>query len=192
MTNKIIRLAAGIAALAACTPAMAKDEPVSLTKCDASHGTMAVRHPATSSAKLSELREAPRSAGGAEHSLYSWKRQLARQVWPVAGLLDPEMGCFHPLEVPHGKREGQPRVQALDSKGDGQRGLQRSGRYLFMKAAKFYYCLMNGVATVEKLQSLLRAEGVRTAYVKHLSPKQDNDKNQIYLGGGLDDLPPSE
>ena len=27
---------------------------------------------------------------------------------------------------------------------------------------------------------------MRTAYVKHLSPKQDNEKNQIYLGGGLD------
>lgn len=42
MTSKTIRLAAGIAALAACTPAVAKDEPVSLTKCDASHGTIAV------------------------------------------------------------------------------------------------------------------------------------------------------
>ena len=29
-------------------------------------------------------------------------------------------------------------------------------------------------------------EGVRTAYVKLLSPKQDNDKNQIYFGRGLD------
>jgi hypothetical protein len=45
---------------------------------------------------------------------------------------------------------------------------------------------MPGVATLAQLQSLLAAEGVRTAYVKHLSPKQDNEKNQIYLGGGLD------
>lgn len=27
---------------------------------------------------------------------------------------------------------------------------------------------------------------MRTAYIKHLSPSQDNEKNQIYLGGGLD------
>lgn len=45
---------------------------------------------------------------------------------------------------------------------------------------------MSGIISIEQLQSIFRAEGVRTAYVKHLSPKQDNDKNQIYLGGGLD------
>ncbi|MEO7247169.1 MAG: MvaI/BcnI family restriction endonuclease [Novosphingobium sp.] len=45
---------------------------------------------------------------------------------------------------------------------------------------------MPGIATLDQLQTLLRGQGVRTAYVKHLSPKQDNDKNQIYLGGGLD------
>lgn len=45
---------------------------------------------------------------------------------------------------------------------------------------------MPGIASIEQLQTLLRGHGVRTAYVKHLSPRQDNDKNQIYLGGGLD------
>ena len=45
---------------------------------------------------------------------------------------------------------------------------------------------MPAIATIEQLQELLRGQGVRTAYVKHLSPKQDNEKNQIYLGGGLD------
>lgn len=45
---------------------------------------------------------------------------------------------------------------------------------------------MSGIATLAQLQILLRGQGVRTAYVKLLSPKQDNDKNQIYLGGGLD------
>lgn len=45
---------------------------------------------------------------------------------------------------------------------------------------------MLGIATLDQLQNLLRVQGVRTAYVKLLSPKQDNDKNQIYLGGGLD------
>ena len=45
---------------------------------------------------------------------------------------------------------------------------------------------MPGIATLAQLQALFGRHGVRTAYVKHLSPKQDNDKNQIYLGGGLD------
>ena len=45
---------------------------------------------------------------------------------------------------------------------------------------------MSGIATIEQLQTLLRGQGVCTAYVKHLSPRQDNEKNQIYLGGGLD------
>ena len=39
---------------------------------------------------------------------------------------------------------------------------------------------------LDKLRTLFRGQGVRTAYVKHLSPKQDNSKNQIYLGSGLD------
>lgn len=45
---------------------------------------------------------------------------------------------------------------------------------------------MPGIATLDQLQTLLRGQGVRTAYVKLLSAKQDNEKNQIYLGGGLD------
>jgi hypothetical protein len=45
---------------------------------------------------------------------------------------------------------------------------------------------VTGIATSEQLTNLLRGQGVRTAYVKHLSPKQDNSKNQIYLGSGLD------
>jgi len=42
------------------------------------------------------------------------------------------------------------------------------------------------IETLDQLRTLLRGQGVRTAYVKHLSAKQDNSKNQIYLGGGLD------
>lgn len=38
---------------------------------------------------------------------------------------------------------------------------------------------------MRQLKSLLESQGVRTAYVKHLSEKQDNEKNQIYLGGAL-------
>lgn len=45
---------------------------------------------------------------------------------------------------------------------------------------------MAGISTLEELLALLRAEGVNSAWVKHLSPKQDNEKNQIYLGGSLD------
>ena len=45
---------------------------------------------------------------------------------------------------------------------------------------------MPSIATLAQLQNILRGQGVRTAYVKLLSTKQDNDKNQIYLGGGLD------
>ena len=43
---------------------------------------------------------------------------------------------------------------------------------------------MTGIFTIEQLRTLLGGQGVRTAYVKFLSAKQDNDKNQIYLGGG--------
>lgn len=49
-----------------------------------------------------------------------------------------------------------------------------------------YTSTMPGIADLEQLQSLLREQGIRTAYVKLLSPKQDNEKNQIYLGAGLD------
>lgn len=45
---------------------------------------------------------------------------------------------------------------------------------------------MSGITSLAELQSLLRGQGVRTAYVKHLAPKQGNEKNQIYLGRGLD------
>jgi hypothetical protein len=45
---------------------------------------------------------------------------------------------------------------------------------------------MTGISTLEQLRALLRQQGVRTAYVKLLSPRQDNSKNQIYLGSGLD------
>lgn len=42
------------------------------------------------------------------------------------------------------------------------------------------------IQTLEQLRTLFRGQGVRTAYLKHLSERQDNSKNQIYLGGGLD------
>ena len=44
------------------------------------------------------------------------------------------------------------------------------------------------VRTISELQHLFASQGVRTLYVKHLAPKQDNDKNQIYLGKGLDGI----
>lgn len=45
-----------------------------------------------------------------------------------------------------------------------------------------------GIKSIAELQGLLRAQGVTTAYVKKLAAKQDNDKNQIYLGAGLDSV----
>jgi hypothetical protein len=42
--------------------------------------------------------------------------------------------------------------------------------------------------TTSELQRLFAGHGVRTLYVKHLALKQDNDKNQIYLGKGLDGI----
>lgn len=45
---------------------------------------------------------------------------------------------------------------------------------------------MPGIATLDQLRAIFRGQGVRTAYIKHLSQRQDNSKNQIYLGGGLD------
>lgn len=45
---------------------------------------------------------------------------------------------------------------------------------------------MAGITDLSELRHLLATEGVRTAWIKKLSPKQDNEKNQIYLGGGLD------
>lgn len=47
---------------------------------------------------------------------------------------------------------------------------------------------MGGVAEISGLRQLLASQGVRTAYVKLLSPKQDNDKNQIYFGKKLPGL----
>lgn len=44
------------------------------------------------------------------------------------------------------------------------------------------------VRTISELQHLFAGHDVRTVYVKHLAPKQDNDKNQIYLGKGLDGI----
>ena len=45
---------------------------------------------------------------------------------------------------------------------------------------------MDAINDLSDLRRLLAREGVRTAWVKKLSPKQDNGKNQIYLGSGLD------
>ncbi len=45
-----------------------------------------------------------------------------------------------------------------------------------------------GIRSVDELQILFKAHGVNTIYVKHLSPKQDNDKNQVYVGGGFGDI----
>ena len=44
------------------------------------------------------------------------------------------------------------------------------------------------VRTIEELQRLFACHGVQTLYVKQLAPKQDNEKNQIYLGSGLDGI----
>ena len=44
------------------------------------------------------------------------------------------------------------------------------------------------VRTIEELQHMFADQGVRTLYVKHLAPRQDNEKNQIYLGSGLDGI----
>lgn len=40
---------------------------------------------------------------------------------------------------------------------------------------------VTGIANIAALRDLLRSQVVRTAYVKLLSPKQGNEKNQIYL-----------
>ncbi len=44
------------------------------------------------------------------------------------------------------------------------------------------------VSTISELQRLFASQEVRTLYVKHLAQNQDNDKNQIYLGKGLDGI----
>jgi hypothetical protein len=50
------------------------------------------------------------------------------------------------------------------------------------------HLLSMSVRTITELQRLFAQHGVRTLYVKHLAPKQDNEKNQIYLGKGLDGI----
>ncbi len=47
---------------------------------------------------------------------------------------------------------------------------------------------MSGINSISQLRKLLGGEGIRTAYVKKLSPKQDNEKNQIYFGRELPGL----
>lgn len=43
-----------------------------------------------------------------------------------------------------------------------------------------------GVKSLDEVQSLFEPHGVSQLYVKRLAPKQDNEKNQIYFGGGLE------
>jgi hypothetical protein len=44
---------------------------------------------------------------------------------------------------------------------------------------------MSAIKTLGQLKKLFRIFGVQVVYLKHLSKKQDNDKNQIYLGTSL-------
>jgi hypothetical protein len=44
------------------------------------------------------------------------------------------------------------------------------------------------IGSIEELRQLFASRGVRTLYIKHLAPHQDNEKNQIYLGTGLDGI----
>jgi len=46
----------------------------------------------------------------------------------------------------------------------------------------------NQINTIEDLQRLFESKSVDLVYIKKLSPKQDNDKNQIYFGSGLKSL----
>ena len=43
-----------------------------------------------------------------------------------------------------------------------------------------------GIRSIDDLRELFTRHGVTQLYVKQLAPKQDNEKNQIYLGSGLD------
>mgnify|MGYP005642842153 FL=1 len=45
-----------------------------------------------------------------------------------------------------------------------------------------------GIKDINELSKRFNTHDINTIYFKHLSPKQDNDKNQIYLGGGLDGI----
>ncbi|MCD1623471.1 MvaI/BcnI family restriction endonuclease [Citromicrobium bathyomarinum] len=47
---------------------------------------------------------------------------------------------------------------------------------------------MAGFIDISQLRAFLEREGVRTAYIKKLSEKQDNEKNQIYFGSQLPGL----
>lgn len=44
------------------------------------------------------------------------------------------------------------------------------------------------VQSIADLQNLFAGHGVSTIYIKHLAARQDNEKNQIYLGKGLDGI----
>ena len=43
-----------------------------------------------------------------------------------------------------------------------------------------------GINSIDQIRALFERHGVSQVYVKKLAPKQDNEKNQIYLGSGLD------
>ena len=43
-----------------------------------------------------------------------------------------------------------------------------------------------GISNLDELQELFERHSVSQVYVKRLAPKQDNEKNQVYLGSGLD------
>ena len=45
-----------------------------------------------------------------------------------------------------------------------------------------------GIESFERIEELFSMHGVKQIFVKHLALKQDNDKNQIYLGSGLDGI----
>ena len=49
-----------------------------------------------------------------------------------------------------------------------------------------YLWRMVGITSLDELRGRLGAHGVRTAYVKWLAPRQDNEKNQILLASSLD------
>jgi len=44
---------------------------------------------------------------------------------------------------------------------------------------------MTAIKTLEQLKTLFRKFGVQIIYLKELSKKQDNTKNQIYFGTSL-------
>ena len=46
-----------------------------------------------------------------------------------------------------------------------------------------------GISEFRELEDLFSKNGVSHIYVKELSKKQDNDKNQIYLGRALNKFP---